>query len=370
MISKALTVGAYHGKLREIAKLGVDLSVVVPERWGSQQLENIKADGYELRVMPCRFTGAYHFHYYPLLSSVIEGQRWNLVHIDEEPFNLATWHAMRLCQSRRTRAIFFTWQNILKRYPLPFNVFEKSVFHGSSGAIAGNTDALGILRQRRFSKAVAVIPQFGVDPEVFCMRGERGLRRELRTEGSFVIGYLGRIVREKGLDTLVRSLTLLPGATVLVLAGDGPYRAELEELIQSLDLTKRVRWVPWVDSRRVPEYMNAFDVLVLPSRTCRNWKEQFGRVLIEAMACETCVVGSDSGEIPNVIGEAGLVFHEGDEQELAGQLRHLMDDSALSDYLRLRGRERVLKLFTHTKIAQDTFSFYKHVCSGSECVSG
>jgi len=95
-----------------------------------------------------------------------------------------------------------------------------------------------------------------------------------------------------------------------VLVGGGPERSKLEALAQGLGISARVRWEPWVDSCDVAEYMNAFDVLVLPSRTRRNWKEQFGRVLVEAMACETCVVGSDSGEIPNVVGDTGLIFHE------------------------------------------------------------
>ncbi|MGA8184241.1 MAG: glycosyltransferase, partial [Terriglobia bacterium] len=155
---------------------------------------------------------------------------------------------------------------------------------------------------------------------------------------------------------------LLSGDCTLALVGNGPDRLRLEALVEELGLGHRVRWMPWVKSNEVAEYMNAFDAMVLPSRTIRTWKEQFGRVLVEAMACETCVVGSDSGEIPNVIGDAGMVFHEGDERELADQLRKLMDDSSLRESIGRRGRERVLQHYTHEVIARDTAAFYEQVC--------
>jgi len=107
-------------------------------------------------------------------------------------------------------------------------------------------------------------------------------------------------------------------------------------------------------------------VLALPSRTRPNIKEQFGRVLVEAMSCETCVVGSDSGEIPNVIGDAGLIFREGDERELAHRLHQLMDAPAVRESLRHRGRQRVLDHFTYAKIATDTVDFYRRICSGRD----
>ncbi len=223
-----------------------------------------------------------------------------------------------------------------------------------------------MLRRRGFSKPAAVIPVHGVDTAIYRKLDPTGVRQKLGGNGSFVVGFVGRIVPEKGLDTLIRAVGLLPNECTLALVGNGPGRPSLERMVESLGLARRVRWIPWVKSNEVSEYMNAFDVLVLPSRTIRTWKEQFGRVLVEAMACETCVVGSDSGEIPNVIGKAGLVFHEGNEQELAEQLRKLMEDLSLRESLGRRGRERVLENYTHARIAQETFSFYRRICGDGE----
>jgi glycosyltransferase involved in cell wall biosynthesis len=101
--------------------------------------------------------------------------------------------------------------------------------------------------------------------------------------------------------------------------------------------------------------------LALPSLTRPNWKEQFGRVLIEALACGVPVVGSDSGEIPNVIGEAGLVFAEGDEQALRARLSQLMANPDLRDELARKGRERVLAHYTQAQVAAKTYQVYNEL---------
>lgn len=363
-----------QGKIREISKLGVNLTVVSPARWAGREseIQRVKPDGYEFLLHKCWFSGTAsvrignHLHLYPGISSVIGREKWDFVHIDEEPFNLATYHALRGCRRNRARAVFTTWQNLMKRYPPPFNLFERYVYQNAAGAIAGNGESLDLLRRRGFRRLAAHIPQLGVDPTVFRKQDAGGLRRKLGVGGAFVIGFVGRFSPEKGVDTLIKALALLPEGCVLVLVGNGPERSTLQAMAQALGVSAKVQWVPWVDSGEVVEYLNAFDVLALPSRTRWSVKEQFGRVLVEAMSCETCVVGSDSGEIPNVVGDAGLIFHEGEERELAERLRQLVDGLSLRDALRHRGRQRVLEHFTYAKIASDTVNFYRSICSDSE----
>jgi glycosyltransferase involved in cell wall biosynthesis len=113
----------------------------------------------------------------------------------------------------------------------------------------------------------------------------------------------------------------------------------------------------------VVDALRAIDVLVLPSIKVPRWKEQFGHVLIEAMACEVVVVGSDSGEIPNVIQDAGLVFPEGDAEALADCLRHVQGDGARGRNLAVRGRTRVMDRYTHEAVALRTSEIYRQVLS-------
>jgi glycosyltransferase involved in cell wall biosynthesis len=372
MITRTLAeFASIQGEIAAISKLGVDQTVASPRQWAGRdsELKRVKPDGFELLLTDCWFSGTTsvrlgnHFHFYSSIADVIGRENWDLVHIDEEPFNFATYHALRACRKHDVPAVFTTWQNLNKWYPPPFDLFEKYVFENAAGAVPGSKECLDLLRRRGYHGPAAQIGH-GLDPTVFRTKDASALRRKLVPEDSFVVGFIGRIHQEKGLDTLVKALAMLPKSSVLVLVGRGPYRAELESMIRRLQLQERVYWVPWVHSDEVVEYINAFDVLTLPSHTRRNWKEQFGRVLIEAMACETCVVGSDSGEIPNVIGEAGLVFHEGNEKGLADSLQQLMNDPTRCKSLGRRGRQRVLEHFTYAKVAQDRAEFYRRVCSG------
>jgi glycosyltransferase involved in cell wall biosynthesis len=361
MVSKALVLGAYHAKLLELANLGVELHLIVPPGWNRQDLEVREAVEYKIQVVPCFLPRYNHFHFYRTVIGRIEA---DLVHVDEEPWSLVTHQFMRACAREQKAAIFFTWQNINKSYPPPFSYFERFTFRHAVGGIAGNDEARRLLQDRGFAGPVALLPQFGVDPQVFFKRNARELRARLRVENQFVIGYVGRIVEEKGIADLVRALALLPSKCIIVLVGTGGFRTKAQQLAQQLGITNRIHWIPQVSSLDVPEYMNLFDVLVLPSRTTGHWKEQFGRVLIEAMASETPVIGSSSGEIPSVIGDAGLIFPEGDVAALAVAVRRIFASPSFAAQLGMKGRERVLDHFTHRQIAKGTLDFYQEVLAG------
>lgn len=363
MVSKALVVDAYHAKLREIVRLGIDLSVIIPAKWGTQRSEVTKAVEYDLRMLSC--IGSPHLqHFYPNMFSIFKACRCDLVHIDEEPFSAVTWEVLTIARLRKTPAVFFTWQNLFERYRFYGRLFESYTFRHSAGGIAGNGEARDILYKRGFRKPVWVIPQFGVDPDFFKKMDSNGLREELGLAGKFVVGFMGRLVEEKGVDTLLTAMERLPEDAVALLVGSGPFQAHLQQLSLDLGLARRVKWVPSVPSLEVPKYLNAFDVLVLPSRTRPNWKEQFGRVLVEAMVCEVPVIGSSSGEIPNVIGDGGCIFSEGHAEALAGLIRRLQSDASLCRSLGAQGRSRVLTHFTQAGIARQTVEVYREVMAG------
>src|SRR5271157_2000610 len=120
MISKALVAGTSQRKLEEIAKLpGVELTLVTPPYWQSddgskQMLEHLYTNGYRLIETPIKYNGNFHLHYYPHLKQIMQEVRPEIVHIDEEPYNLATYFAMRLARQQRAKALFFTWQNLYR----------------------------------------------------------------------------------------------------------------------------------------------------------------------------------------------------------------------------------------------------------------
>ncbi len=361
MISKACVVGAYQKKLEELARLPeMELTVVVPPYWqderGKIKLERQHTSGYDLVVEPMALNGHFHLHFYPGLGKQMRRVQPNLVHIDEEPYNLATFQALWLARRAGARSLFFSWQNLCRRYPFPFNLMERYVLSHADYCIAGNQEATKVWQAKGYLGPVAVIPQFGVDPDIFCPAP--------RPAGQgFVVGYLGRLVEEKGVDLLLEALAGLAGTWQVRILGSGPARADLEAQAGRLGLTDRVSFADWIPSSQLPDYYRRLDVLVLPSRTRPNWKEQFGRVLIEAMACGVPVIGSDCGEIPNVIGDAGLIFPEGWADLLRTHLARLLADPELRADLARRGRERVLARYTQAQIAAQTYQVYRTILS-------
>ena len=368
-ISKALVVGTYQRKLEEIAKFpDVELRAIVPPYWREgdyrQELEPRYTAGYELVAEHMRFNGHYHLHYYPNLRRQLLEWRPDVVHVDEEPYNFATAHAIWQARRVGAKAVFFAWQNIYRVYPPPFYLFELFSMIRSHGAQAGTRQAQEVLRRKRYSRPSAVLPQFGVDAELFSPDP-----RPADHDSELRIGYAGRLVPAKGLHVLLAAAARLTFPYRLQLIGAGAAESELRSRAESLGIQERVEFVGPVPSNEMPKRYRAMHVCVLPSLTTPHWKEQFGRVLIEAMACGVPVVGSDSGEIPEIVGTddaepGGRTFPEGDAEALAKILTELHSDPALRRDFGRRGRERVLREFTQERIAAQTVRMYRQLTHG------
>lgn len=367
MLSKAVVVAAYQRKLEELARLpGIELTAIVPPTWrdsrGETVLERAFVQGYRLVETPIALNGHFHAHFYPRLGRELMKLRPDLIHIDEEPYNLAAWQAMRWAVHHRRPALFFSWQNLDRTYPPPFQWMEHYNYRHAAYAVAGNHEASRVLQTKGYRGPIAVIPQFGIDPEMFQPAAD-----DPHPADRLVAGYAGGLLPEKGIDLLLAAVAACNRALsptnasgwAVALAGAGNERQALEAQAHDLGIEQDVRFLGRMTSTAMPAFYHSIDVLVLPSRTMPNWKEQFGRVLIEAMACGLPVVGSDSGEIPNVIGDAGLIFPEGDAAALARCLERLARDCELRHKLGRRGRERVLANYTHRCVAEATYEVYR-----------
>lgn len=357
MLSKACIVGIYQRKLEEIARLGIDLLTLVPPSWkderGETRLERAFTQGYRLEVIPMALNGNFHLHYYPGLARWVQEFQPDIVHIDEEPYNLAAWQALYHARRCGAKALFFSWQNIARRYPPPFSWGERWVLQQADYALMGTESAAEVWRAKGYTGPMQVVPQFGVDPALFAPDSQP------RPERPFTIGYVGRLVEEKGVDLLLRAAAELKDDWRLRLVGSGPIKTRLEALAETLGIAGRIEWIAWVASTEMPAQYAQLDVLVVPSVTRLNWKEQFGRVIIEALASGVPVIGSDSGAIPDIIGEAGVIFPEGNILALTDALCKVRNDLSLRKHLSESGRQRVLARFTHQQVAAATVKVYQ-----------
>jgi glycosyltransferase involved in cell wall biosynthesis len=360
LASKALVVGAYQGKLDALAALpDVELIAVVPPSWRDpayeQKLERHASNAYELVVTPIAVNGNFHLFFFPQLGRLLDRFQPDLLHMDEEPYNLATFLALAAARRRNIPAVFFTWQNLNRRYPIPFSWMERYAYGAASSAIAGTDAAAHVLREKGYRGATTVIPQFGIDPERFAPPPGP------RPERPFAIGFVGRLVAEKGVELLVDACARLTTDYHLVIIGDGPVRPRIEERIAQHALHEQVELTGAVHSSEIPARLQRLDAVVLPSLSRPNWTEQFGRILVEAMATGVPVVGSTCGEIPAVVGDAGLIFPEGDVAALAVALERLAANPALRMQLGELGRQRALAHFTQRRVAEDTVALYRQV---------
>ncbi|GAC1378749.1 MAG: glycosyltransferase family 4 protein [Ktedonobacteraceae bacterium] len=364
MISKALVAGTSQRKLEELAKCPeVELTLVTPAYWQSDDgsklvLERLYTTGYQMIVTPLALNGNFHLHFYPQLGRIMRRVRPEIVHIDEEPYNIATFHAMELASRQKAHALFFTWQNLYRNYPPPFRQLELYNYRHASVALAGNRDAADVLKRKGYRGSIRIIPQFGFDTDIY----KRSQLRKPRSAGDpFTLGFVGRLKDNKGLDLLIEALASLPEYCRVVFIGNGPMKSVLEHQATRLGIAERVIFKGGLPTYAIPEEIEQLDALVLPSVTRPNWIEQFGRVLAEAMSCETPVIGSRSGEIPYVIGDAGLIFQEGSVQELVACVQKLLDDPELYASLAVKGRQRVLENYTQGQVARQTYEVYREM---------
>lgn len=301
-----------------------------------------------------------HRAVYRTLEFGLRQFRPDIIHAEEEPDSLAALHIAwaRRLSAPRARLILNTWQNIDRARRPAVAWVARQCLQAADAVLCANQEAQGILQRQHYQGYTEVLPAVGVDTETFRPCPDKPQSR------SFVVGYAGRFVREKGLHMLLEAVSKTDPALELRLIGAGPEQAALQARRAALGLDQRAQFVPAMSPAELAAYLCRLDALVLPSLTMPVWKEQFGRVLTEAMACGVPVIGSSSGAIPEVIGEAGLIFPEGDATALAACLERLRAEPALRLELAQRGRARAQANYAQSVIATRTAAVYRRLFPG------
>jgi len=340
-IGHSYVVALNRSLVREIASTGdFEVVVVAPARFLSElgpiECEPEPPDS-PVKVIPLkthwdRWVYTFGYDGGGLAGLMTEGN-FDVVFAWEEPYIYAGYQIARAVGRYAPRAAFAfrTAQSLPKRYPPPFNYFERVCLQRIDGWIAGAHLVYENSIARGYPADKGRILTLAVDTRAFKPFSEEAkasVRREFGLQAP-VLGYLGRLTPEKGIDVMLRAIELLDPQRhwSLMVLGAGPSEAAITGWARRNNWQDRVL-VKLVPHSEVPRYLASMDLLLAPSLTTRRWKEQFGRMVVEAFACGVPVVSSDSGELPFLVAETGWVVPEGDPVAMAAAIRNALDDNA------------------------------------------
>jgi glycosyltransferase involved in cell wall biosynthesis len=348
----------------DLTVLAADVSETARRRLGA--LERAQP-GFRLHVTPHVFGEQRTGH----MASVLFGPGcwrhlggWtpHVVHVMGEPAYLSTAQAIR-ARNRlwpNAQVTLTAVQNVVTRFPLPFPWLERWAYGQAAEAFPVTPAALAVLRAKGYAGPAEVVP-LGVDLERFQPH-------PVPPKCPFTVGFVGRLEPHKGIVDLVEACDRLECRLLVV--GDGSLTPWLRAAAERR--CDRVELVPWATHDELPHLLGRMHLLALPSvevvqRNVLPWvgvplREQFGRVLTEAMACGIPVVGTRVGEIPHVIGSAGLIAPPGDPDALAAALARVRDDPSLAAALARSGSERA-SLFSWARIADEVYTRWTDISS-------
>lgn len=369
-ISHSAVVTAWRQREHALRADGSTVHLLSARRWpeGGRPVDLDPAPGED--VVGVRTVGRHPqlFLYDPRPLWRALGQPWDLIDLHEEPSALATAEVLVLRALRRVRApyVLYSAQNIAKRYPPPFRWSERWALRHAGAVSVCNAAAARILRDKGLRAPVRVIG-LGVEvraPGATTTAGPGGSRGRHATAARFRVGYAGRFLApHKGIDTLLTAVAGEPGWD-LHLAGDGPQAAQLRARAARPDLAGRVTFHGALTDDDLTAFYRSLDVLAVPSVAAPGWVEQFGRVAVEAMALGVPVVVSDSGALPEVVADAGLVVPPGDADALHAALRRVADEDSLAERLRVDGVRRAQR-YTWAAIAEQYRGLYREALTTS-----
>ncbi|QDV66347.1 GDP-mannose-dependent alpha-(1-6)-phosphatidylinositol monomannoside mannosyltransferase [Rosistilla carotiformis] len=334
--------------------------MVIPRVWKDEYGRSMPATLYpgfdaDLIPIPVLGNGSVPLHWYRInAAKLLRAVQPDVVYSHNEAYALSTiqWSRANARTGRKPFG-FFSCQNLVKRYPIPFRQGESAVYRNSSFFFPITETVDQVHREKGYRGSSTIIP-LGFDPEKYHTTVDIETRQRKASNRSQRLAFVGRIVEEKGLVTLAQALGKIRDLDwELIIVGAGPFEGDVKEAMRQHGVAGRVQWRGFVRHDETAKFFDSVDCLVLPSETRPNWREQFGRVIVESMACGTPVVGSDSGEIPNIIRQTGggLVFAEADAESCASSLRKIITQHDARAAMAIAGNRYVHQHYSLSALA-------------------
>lgn len=312
------------------------------------------------------FTKWIHIFFYMGLGRIIKKGSYDIIHLWEEPYILSGYQIARLAKKANIPLIFSTYQNNNKKYPWPFSYFEKFVLKYSSAWCAWAKLVFNNLKLRGYDEKKGHLIYPGIDEKSFFPITNTDEKNKLKSQlglQSPTIVFLGRFVEDKGISYLLEALEKISEPWNLLLIGKGNLEDMIQKWIVKNNFQNKAQ-IKFLKHDEVPAWLRACDILVAPSITMNNWREQFGRMLVEGFASGLTVMGSNSGEIPYVIAEAGVIFKEKDSKDLQEKLMRVLQNPMTQLEYSKKGHERFKNNFSLSQVSSRYANLIKEVVNG------
>jgi len=352
IISRAYTDPVNRGKLRALAGLGCQVAAIVPDEDSRGPVDWTEDGG--VQVVPVRTSGEWGDPAGPewgrrAIRRFLRDFRPDVIQIEEEPWTRVASRAHREARRIRVPTVAFTRQTVSWKLPARLALRRRRVLRGAKGIITANPVAMGLVAARYPGLRALVLPQLGIAPPLTPARGT----------DAFVVGFVGRLVPEKGPDVLLKAALKVIAPWRLRISGTGPDQVALEALASRLGIAARVTWLGAQPREDLERSWSALDCFVAPSRSTRTWAETDGLAVATAMAYGLPVVVSQSGALPAVVGETGVIVPEDDVDALAGALQQLYENRERRRSLGAAARRRALDVFSETAVARRLLDFWR-----------
>jgi glycosyltransferase involved in cell wall biosynthesis len=349
-----------------VAHPEMEVALITPDRYrGRFQASACQfastVDGLRAYALPIMFgqrQGA--FIYRPTaLSRALSDFRPDLILHEQEVYAAGAGQIAALAERESIPLVMFVWENVHRSLSWPRRRIVRYVLERCAGLIAGSEGAVRVHRDWGFTGPTAVIPQMGIpqlNPAPVFGR---------RNGDCFRASFAGRLVSAKGIDCLLRAVAEVRSKGIELrcdIVGNGDEFQKLASLRSSLGIGDAVEFAGPMSIEGVRNILARSDALVLPSRRTKIWEEQFGRILVEAMAEATVTVGSRTGAIPEVVGSEDLLFDEDNHHQLAAILERLAGSEVELIAHQHRLWLRAGKFYTNESLAARRLDFLKAVC--------
>jgi len=378
VVSHALVQEICQKRWRILAEdYPVDVSLVVPSVWRSRWLRKemifrprpVAEDHFKVMTLPTtttRYWGKYLFYSRDLGLRTIQP---DIIYVIQEEM-LWIHQQVIFCRNRWSppaKMMFFSMNALgvpQKRWDQRWR--WEQVRKNYDAGLGHYPGCLQSLKTAGFDKPFFMQTQIGIDEGVYAPdeKDRAIMRKQLGLNDFFVIGYAGRLTKDKGLDVLLQALSDVGGEWKLLLVGDGNYRKEIECFFAERGWTDRLVLAGPVGQTEVARYLRAIDCFVLGSRTRSYWLDTFPNSLVQAMACGVAVIGSDSAAIPWIIRDAGCLVPEGDPHRLGLAINRYAEDTARRVLDAQKARQRAVRLAGMKSLSQTFYDILQQILTG------